>query len=179
VGSQVGATPILRRVCHKKPHEKKLLMMRNGTPPDVEPPSAAVRMGSEYPDAAIAPFSSPRVDHIAHLSRPERQRCSWGACRESDGRAAALSHHTHAPVRRKPHGDAFPAFISQLQGAPGGLQPGRATGAAGRTRSSERPRLVHGSAGRHQLATLPSSSIRGATFDAAERGHVVGTLSGT
>ena len=34
-------------------------------------------------------------------------------------------------------------------------------------------------AGRHQLATLPSSSLRGATFDAAERGHVVGTLSGT
>ena len=26
---------------------------------------------------------------MAHLSRPERQRCSWGAPRESDGRAAA------------------------------------------------------------------------------------------
>ena len=50
-----------------------------------------------------------------------------------------LSHHTLAPVRRKSHGDAAPAFISQLQGAPGGLQPGQATGAAGRTRSSERP----------------------------------------
>jgi hypothetical protein len=36
------------------------------------------------------PIFSPRVDHIAHWSRPERQRCSWGACRESeDGRAAA------------------------------------------------------------------------------------------
>ena len=50
-----------------------------------------------------------------------------------------LSHHTLAPVRRKSHGDAAPAFISQLQGAPGGLQPGQATGSAGRTSSSERP----------------------------------------
>ena len=50
-----------------------------------------------------------------------------------------LSHHTLAPVWRKSHGNAAPAFISQLQGAPGGLQPGQATGSAGRTRSSERP----------------------------------------
>ena len=41
--------------------------------------------------------------------------------------------------------------------------------------AAAKDRLVHGSAGRHQLATLPSSSLRGATFDAAERGHVVGT----
>jgi hypothetical protein len=88
-----------------------------------------------------------------------------------------LSHHTLAPVRRKSHGAAAPgAFISQLQGAPGGLQPGQATGAAGRTRSSERPartRLLHGSVGRHQaqLATLPSSSLRGSTFDGTERGQ--------
>jgi hypothetical protein len=38
---------------------------------------------------------------------------------------------------------------------------------------------LNGSAGRHQLATLPSSSLRGATFAGTERGHVVGTLRRT
>ena len=45
--------------------------------------------------------------------------------------------------------------------------------------AAAKDRLVHGSAGRHQLASLPSSSLRGATFDGTERGHVVGTLSAT
>jgi len=31
----------------------------------------------------------PRVDRLTQLSGTERQGCSWGACRESDGRAAA------------------------------------------------------------------------------------------
>ena len=31
----------------------------------------------------------PRADRLTQLSGTERQRCSWGACRESDGRAAA------------------------------------------------------------------------------------------
>jgi len=45
--------------------------------------------------------------------------------------------------------------------------------------AAAKDRHVHGSAGRHQVATLPSSSLRGATFAGTERGHVVGTLSGT
>jgi hypothetical protein len=40
--------------------------------------------------------------------------------------------------------------------------------------AAAKDRLVHGSAGRHRLATLPSSSLCGATFAGTERGHVVG-----
>ena len=47
-GSQVGATPIEEGM-PQKTARKKLLMMRNGTPPDVGPPSAAVLMGSDHP----------------------------------------------------------------------------------------------------------------------------------
>jgi len=45
--------------------------------------------------------------------------------------------------------------------------------------AAAKDRLVHGSAGRHQLATLTSSSLRGATFDGTDRGHVVGKLRTT
>ena len=52
---------------------------------------------------------------------------------------------------------------SQPQGAPGGLQPGQATGAAGRTRSSERPartRLSRSSpVGHPALVVTPCSHL--------------------
>ena len=77
----VGATHIEedmpQRNCTKKAFDP---------PPEGGPPLRTGRMGSEYPDAAMTPFFHPGcVDHIAHLSRPERQRCSWGACRQSGG----------------------------------------------------------------------------------------------
>ena len=53
-------------------------------------------------------------------------------------------------------------------------------GHRGRRQNSQQRKTgsyTDGSAGRHQLATLPSSSVRGATFDGTERGHVVGTLT--
>ena len=89
-----------------------------------------------------------------------------------------LSHHTLAAVWRKSHGDAAPAFISQLQGALKVPQAASSLAVPPEPPAEEaaaKDRLVHGSAGRHQLATLPSSSLRGATFDGTERGHVVGT----
>ena len=64
-------------------------MMRNGTPPDGGPP---LRRGA-YGVRSIRPENghllAPRVDQLAHLSGTERQGCSWGASRDSGGRAAA------------------------------------------------------------------------------------------
>jgi len=69
---------------------------------------------------------------------------------------------------------AAPAFISQLQGAPEVPQAASSLAVPPEPPAelaAAKDRLVHGSAGRHQLATLPSSSLRGATFDTTERGH--------
>jgi len=44
---------------NKAKFTKKLLMMRNGTPPDVGPPSTAVRMGSDHPDLTMDTFWHP------------------------------------------------------------------------------------------------------------------------
>jgi len=95
-----------------------------------------------------------------------------------------LSHHTHAPtrtenIRRKSHGDAAPAFISQLRKVPQAASSLAMPPEPPAEQAAAKDRLVHGSAGRHQLATLPSSSLRGATFAGTERGHVVGTLRRT
>ena len=154
----VGPTPILEAMPHKTERKKLLITHRYGA------------YGVRIPRRRHCPILSPRVDHLAHLSRPERQRCSWGACRESDGRAAAQPPYAHAPVRRKSHGDAV-----LLRSYRSSKVPHQA--ASSLARPPEPPAelaaakdwLVHGSAGRHQqLATLPSSSLRGATFDAAD-----------
>ena len=78
----------------QKPARKKLLVMRNGTPPDVGPPLRRGAYGVRSPRPAMDIFWHPRQsgrDRLAHLSGTERQGCSWGASRESmsDGRAAA------------------------------------------------------------------------------------------
>jgi len=75
-------------VQHNKSQGKKLSITRNGPPPERDPPAyGAYRV--RISRRRHGPFFSPRVDHTAHLSGPERQRCSWGACRESDGLTAA------------------------------------------------------------------------------------------
>ena len=95
---------------------------------------------------------------------------------ESDGRAAAQP----PTIRMHPYGES-PMATLLLRSSRSPKVPQEASSLA---RPPEPPaehaaakdRHVHGSAGRHQLATLPSSSLRGATFDGTERGHVVGTL---
>ena len=64
---------------------------------------------------------------------------SWGEHAGTLRAEQQLSHQAHAPARRRSPGDIAAAFKSQLQGAPGGLQPVWATGPADRTSSSERP----------------------------------------
>ena len=54
----VGATPIEEGM-PQKTARKKLLITRNGPPPDVGPSLRTGRMGSEYPDAAMTPFFHP------------------------------------------------------------------------------------------------------------------------
>jgi hypothetical protein len=62
------------------------------------------------------------------------------------------------PLLRSSRSSKVPQAASSLARPP---EPPR-----GRTSlAAAKDRLVHGSAGRHQLATLPSSSLRGATFD--------------
>jgi hypothetical protein len=169
-GSQVGATPIEEGM-PQKTARKKLLMMRNGTPPDVGPPLRRGAYGVRSPRPENGHLLAPRVDQLAHLSGTERQG-SRDAPGEHPGTLVAeqqLSHHAHAPARRRSHGDLAPAFISQLQGAPGGLQPGHATRAAGRTTSSERPartRLCRSPPGGHPAVVVSHEG----TFRGAEHG---------
>ena len=73
----------------QKTARKKLLMMRNGTPPDVGPPLRRGAYGVRSPRPENGHLLAPRVDQLAHLSGTERQGCSWGASRDSGGRAAA------------------------------------------------------------------------------------------
>ena len=87
-GSQVGATPIEEGV-PQKTARKKLLMMRNGTPPDVGPPLRRGAYGVRLPRPENGHLLAPRADQLAHLSGTERQGWSWGASKESDGQAAA------------------------------------------------------------------------------------------
>jgi hypothetical protein len=172
-GSQVGATPIEEGVCHQTPHKKAFddaerHPSRCRTPPPPRCVWGPITQTRQW--TSFGTQGGPTSPKLAHLSGTERYRTPGmllGSILPGSLMAEQqLGHHTRAPVRRKSHGDAAPAFISQLQGAPGGLQPGQATGAAGRTSlAAAKDRLVHGSAGRHQLATLPSSSLRGATFD--------------
>jgi hypothetical protein len=73
----------------QKTARKKLLMMRNGTPPDVGPPLHRGAYGVRSPRPHNGHLLAPSVDQLAHLSGTELQGCSWGASRDSGGRAAA------------------------------------------------------------------------------------------
>ena len=55
------------------------------SPPSQRPGACEVRS----PRPPNGHLWAPRVDQVAYLSGMERQGCSWGACRESEGRAAA------------------------------------------------------------------------------------------
>ena len=88
-----------------------------------------------------------------------------------------LSHHAHAPVQR----NKVPCVMATLllRSSRSSKVPQAASSLAvppepPAEQAAAKDRLVHGSAGRHQLATLPSSSLCGATFAGTERGHVVG-----
>ena len=54
----VGAWPVVDGTAQKTA-SKKLLITRNGPPPDVGPPLRTGRMGSEYPGAAMTQFFHP------------------------------------------------------------------------------------------------------------------------
>ena len=56
--SKVGAVPIEEGMTQKT-SRKKLFMIPAGTPPDVGPPPAAVRMGSDHPDPTMDNFCHP------------------------------------------------------------------------------------------------------------------------
>ena len=68
---------------------KKLFMLRNGAAPDVGPPLSPGACEVRSPRPPNGHLWAPRVDQVAYLSGMKRQGCSWGACRESEGRAAA------------------------------------------------------------------------------------------
>ena len=87
-GSKVGAIPIDEGM-PQKIARKKLFMMRNGAAPDVGPPPRPGACEVRSPRPPNGHLWAPRVDQVAYLSGMERQGCSWGACRESEGRAAA------------------------------------------------------------------------------------------
>ena len=86
--SKVGAVTIEEGMAPKTAR-KKLFMIPAGTPPDVGPPSGGGAYGVRSPRPHNGQLLPPRVDRLTKVSGTERQGCSWGACRESDGRAAA------------------------------------------------------------------------------------------
>ena len=138
-------------------------MMRNGTPPDVGPPLRRGAYGVRSPRPENGHLLAPRVDQLAHLSGTERQGCSWGASRDSDGQAAAQPPCACTRTQKVPW---RPCSCAQLA-AP--RCPRRPPAVAippepPADQAAAKDRLIHGSAGRHQVATLPSSSSIEAPF---------------
>ncbi len=86
--SKVGAVPIEEGMTQKTAR-KKHFMIPAGTPPEVGPPPGRGAYGVRSSRPHNGRLLPPRVDRLTQLSGTERQGCSWGACRESDGRAAA------------------------------------------------------------------------------------------
>ena len=76
-GSKVGAIPIEEG------------MMRNGAAPDVGSPLSPGACEVRSPRPPNGHLWAPRVDCLTYLSGTERRGCSWGAFRDSEGRAAA------------------------------------------------------------------------------------------
>ena len=86
--SKVGTVPIEEGMTQKTARFK-LVMMRNGAPPDVGPPLSPGACEVRSPRPPNGHLWAPRVDRLTYLSGTERQGCSWGACRASESRAAA------------------------------------------------------------------------------------------
>jgi hypothetical protein len=97
-GSKVGAIPIEEGM-PQKTARKKLFMMRNGATPDVGPPLSPGACEVRSPRPPNGHLWAPRVDQVAYLSGMERQGCSWGVCRESEGRSSLYKATHTAPVR--------------------------------------------------------------------------------
>ena len=162
-GSQVGATPIEEGM-PQKTARKKLLIMRNGTPPDVGPPLRRGAYGVRSPRPENGHLLAPRVDQLAHLSGTERQGCSWGASKESDGQAAAQ----RATMRMHPHAEG-PLATLLLRSSRSSKVPQAASSLAmppepPAEHAAAKDRHMHGSDGRHQAATMPSTSSMKAPF---------------
>ena len=149
----------------QKTARKKLLMMQNGTPPDVGPPLRRGAYGVRSPRPENGHLLAPRVDQLAHLSGTERQGCSWGASRDSGGRAAAQPPCACTRTQKVPWrpcscvhlaapSTKVPQAVSSLAMPP---EPPAEHAAA-------KDRHIHGSDGRHQVATMPSSSSMKAPF---------------
>ena len=147
----------------QKTARKKLLMMRNGTPPDVGPPLRRGAYGVRSPRPENGHLLAPRVDQLAHLSGTERQGCSWGASRDSGGRAAAQPPCACTRTQKVPW---RPCSCVQLA-APRCPRrpPAWPCHQSRRQNKQQRKTGSYGSAGRqHQVATLPSSSAMKAPF---------------
>ena len=164
-GSQVGAVPIEEGM-PQKTARKKLLMMRNGTPPDVGPPLRRGAYGVRSPRPHNGHLLAPRVDQLAHLSGTERQGCSWGASRDSGGRAAAQPPCACTRTQKVPW---RPCSCAQLAAPRCPRQPPCSLAMSPEPpaeHAAAKDRLVHGSDGRHQVATMPLTSSTEAPFAA-------------
>ena len=143
----------------------KLLIMRNGAPPDVGPPLSPGACEVRSPRPPNGHLWAPRVDRLTYLSGTERQGCSWGACRDSESRAAAQPPGACARTQKvawrhccgvQIAAPRCPRAVSSPSVPPGPLTD----------QAAAKDRLIHGPAGRQQVATLPSSSAAEPPFDA-------------
>ena len=148
-GSQVGAISIEEGM-PQKISRKKLLVMQNGTPPDVGPPLRRGAYGVRSPRPEDGHLLAPRVDQLAHLSGTERQGCSWGASRDSGGRAAAQPPCACTRTQKVPW---RPCSCVQTrsskvpQAAPSLAMPPEPPA----EHAAAKDRHMHGSDGRHQV----------------------------
>ena len=69
--------------------KKSFFMIPTGTLYDVGPPPGRGAYGVRSPRPHNGRLLPPMMDRLTRPSGTERQGCSWGACRDSEGRAAA------------------------------------------------------------------------------------------
>ena len=162
-GSQVGAIPIEEGM-PQKTARKKLLMMRNGTPPDVGPPPPRCLWGPITQTREWTPFgtqggptSPPEWNRRPEMLLGSIQGLWWPS-----GSSATMRMHPHAEgpmatlLLRSTRSSKVPQAAPSLAMPP---EPPAEQAAA-------KDRHIHGSDGRHQVATMPSSSSIEAPFAA-------------
>ena len=141
-------------------------MMQNGAPPDVGPPLSPGACEVRSPRPPNGHLWAPRVDRLTYLSGTERQGCSWGACRDSESRAAAQAPGACARTQKVAWRHCCGVQIAAPR-CPR-RSPARLCHRARRPtiQAAAKDRLVHGPAGRQQVATPPSSSAAEPPFEA-------------
>jgi hypothetical protein len=152
----------------QKTARKKLLMMLNGTPPDVGPPlrrrRGAYGVRSPRPDGEWTSFGT----QGGPTSPPEWNRTPGiDAPGEHPGTLVAeqqLSHHAHAPARRRSHGATLLLRSTRSSKMPQAASSLAMPPEPPAEHAAAKDQHVHGSAGRHQVATMPSSSSMEAPF---------------